>query len=109
MDQQTLSLSPGEAAALNSAFNAAPPGVESTARIITWAAERFMPALASTSSFQTQSAVFRDARSRFRGFARGKQRNDFYESPDADHEEDQDGHQAYISFDCFMRHVRFLS
>ncbi|MCD4687396.1 MAG: phosphoadenylyl-sulfate reductase [Anaerolineae bacterium] len=58
MDQQhTQPLTLDDAAALNAEFNAAEPGLATTARIITWAAKHYMPALAATSSFQTQSVA----------------------------------------------------
>ncbi len=44
------SLSPDEISALNTRFEGADP-----ADVLAWAAERFMPRLAATSSFQTQS------------------------------------------------------
>lgn len=43
-------LSPDEASALNARFDRVDPAV-----VLAWAAERFMPRLAATSSFQTQS------------------------------------------------------
>ena len=51
------SLTPATIQRLNDRFNAAEPGFESTAAIITWAAEQLMPRLAMTSSFQTQSVA----------------------------------------------------
>lgn len=45
-----VSVSPDEASALNARFEGADP-----AAVLAWAAERFMPRLAVTSSFQTQS------------------------------------------------------
>lgn len=48
----TVSLLPDELAALNARFEGADP-----AAILTWAADRFMPAIAATSSFQTQSVA----------------------------------------------------
>lgn len=49
-------LTPAAAAALNERFDALDP-VAAPAHILTWAAERFLPRLAMTSSFQTQSVA----------------------------------------------------
>ncbi len=55
-----------ERARLNAQFNAAGAGFEAAAQIITWAAERFAPRLAMTSSFQTQSVALLHILSRVR-------------------------------------------
>jgi phosphoadenosine phosphosulfate reductase len=56
-----MTLNADELAQLNARFDGADP-----AAIIAWAADRFMPALAATSSFQTQSAALLHLISRVR-------------------------------------------
>lgn len=53
----TQHVTPDDIQRANARFNAAEPGFDTTAAIITWAAEHFMPRLAITSSFQTQSVA----------------------------------------------------
>ncbi len=59
-------LTPDTIQRLNDRFNAAKPGYESAAQIITWAAGQFMPRLVMTSSFQTQSVALLHILSRAR-------------------------------------------
>lgn len=62
----TQHVTPDDIQRLNAQFNAAEPGVDAAAAIITWAAAQFMPRLAMTSSFQTQSVALLHILSRVR-------------------------------------------